>query len=74
VQELTVNDFDKVRTLAFGLGRPAGTCRKMANSIDSNRDLQGTCQPGMAVVVQLADEARARGRLLMRATSGSEQK
>lgn len=39
---------------------------KMANSIDTNRHLQATYQPNAEAVVRLADEARARGRTVMR--------
>lgn len=47
---------------------------KMANSIDSNRDLQATYQPHQKAVVRLADEARARGRTLLREQNGSGSK
>jgi len=33
----------------------------MANSIDTNRDLQETYQPHNATLVRFADEARMRG-------------
>jgi hypothetical protein len=38
----------------------------MADSIDTNRALQQTYQPHTATLVRIADEARARGRTLMR--------
>ncbi len=44
----------------------AALASKMANSIDSNRELQKTYIPQSAAVVQLADEARARGRERLR--------
>lgn len=46
---------------------PAALAGKMANSIDSNRELQKTYLPAQTAVVRLADEARARGREIMRA-------
>ena len=49
----------------------AGT---MANSIDTNRDLQETYQPHTATLVRLADEARVRGRSLMRGKNASGPK
>jgi hypothetical protein len=39
---------------------------KMANSIDSNAELEATYIPAHAAVVRLADEARSRGRELLR--------
>ncbi len=45
---------------------PAALADKMANSIDSNKFLQSTYLPADARVVRLADEARARGRSLLR--------
>jgi hypothetical protein len=39
---------------------------KMANSIDTNRDLQATYKPNHTAVVRLADAARERGRDVMR--------
>ncbi len=49
---------------------------KMANSIDTNKKLQDTYLPNQAAVVNLADEARERGRSVMREaanTSGSKK-
>lgn len=42
---------------------------KMGNSIDSNKKLQQTYLPGQAAIVNLADEARERGRVVMRAAN-----
>lgn len=39
---------------------------KAANSIDTNKKLQGTYLPNQTAVVRLADEARLRGRVVMR--------
>lgn len=47
---------------------------KMANSIDTNRALQATYQPNSEAVVRLADEARARGRTVMRDVSAVNSK
>lgn len=46
---------------------------KMANSIDSNRNLQATYQPNVVAVVRLADEARARGRTVIRNATGPKK-
>lgn len=53
---------------------PAALASKMANSIDANRDLQQTYQPHNATLVRFADEARSRGRELMRGTSPKNEK
>lgn len=45
---------------------PAALAGKMANSIDSNRELQATYLPHNATLVRLADAARARGRSRLR--------
>lgn len=45
---------------------PVALAGKMANSIDSNRELQATYLPNHTTVVRLADEARARGRTALR--------
>jgi hypothetical protein len=45
---------------------PAALADKMANSIDSNKALQSTYLPADARVVRLADEARSRGRKMLR--------
>jgi hypothetical protein len=44
----------------------AALAGKMANTIDSNKDLQATYLPGNATLVRLADAARARGRARLR--------
>ncbi len=44
----------------------AALASKMANSIDSSKTLQATYLPTNASLVRLADEARARGREVMR--------
>jgi hypothetical protein len=38
----------------------------MGNSIDESKNLQDTYLPNQAAVVRLADEARLRGRDIMR--------
>ncbi len=45
---------------------PAALAGKMANSIDTNQELQRTYLPNQTAVVRLADEARARGREVLR--------
>jgi hypothetical protein len=50
----------------LGERRPAALAGKMANSIDAHTDLQQTHNPNPTAVVRLADEARTRGRALMR--------
>jgi integrase len=42
---------------------------KMANSIDTNKDLQKTYLPAHAAVVRLADAARERGRVVLRSAN-----
>lgn len=49
-----------------GEGSEAALAGKMANSIDSNRELQETYTPKTAALVRLADEARIRGRRRLR--------
>jgi hypothetical protein len=46
----------------------------MANSIDTNKALQAAYLPNRAEVVRLADQARQRGRAVLRAanTEGSK--
>ncbi len=65
-----VQDFRRSGAIEATAGRvdPAALAGKMANTIDSNRELQRTYTPHNATLVRLADEARARGRTLMRAT------
>lgn len=45
---------------------------KMANSIDSNRELQATYTPHTATMVRLADAARERGRQRLKAEGKGE--
>jgi integrase len=45
---------------------PSALAGKMANSIDTNKKLQQTYLPNQTAVVRLADEARVRGRVVMR--------
>ena len=63
-----VMDFRRSGAVEAAAGQvdPAALAGKMANSIDTNRDLQATYQPGHVAVVRLADEARARGRVVLR--------
>ena len=64
----TIMDFRRsgaIEATAGGVA-PSALAGKMANSIDTNRDLQQTYQPNHRAVVRLADEARARGRSVMR--------
>lgn len=46
----------------------------MANSIDTNRELQATYRPNHAAVVRLADEAKLRGRAAHRGNRKFERK
>ena len=66
----TIMDFRRSGAVEATAGAvdPAALAGKMANSIDSNRELQATYQPHNATLVRLADEARSRGRTLMRTT------
>jgi hypothetical protein len=63
-----ISDFRRSGSIEAAAGSvdPAALAGKMANSIDTNRDLQATYQPGHVAVVRLADEARARGRVVLR--------
>ena len=58
-----------VETVAGG-GDPAAMSAKMGNSIDQNRFLQETYLPRKATTVRLADEARKRGRTIIRENKG----
>lgn len=64
----TIMDFRRSGAVEATAGQvdPAALAGKMANSIDTNRELQATYKPNHTAVVRLADEARARGRTLMR--------
>ena len=44
----------------------------MANTIDSNKELQATYLPNVASVVRLADEARDRGRAVIRGSKNEK--
>ncbi|MGB8400670.1 hypothetical protein [Bradyrhizobium sp.] len=72
----TVMDFRRSGAVEATAGQvgPAALAGKMANAIDTNRDLQATYQPNHKAVVRLADEARARGRTLMREANASGPK
>jgi GNAT superfamily N-acetyltransferase len=63
-----VMDFRRSGAIEATAGQvdPAALAGKMANSIDSNRELQATYQPSHKAVVRLADAARARGRETLR--------
>lgn len=63
-----IMDFRRSGAVEATAGRvdPAALAAKMANSIDTNRELQATYQPHTAELVRLSDEARARGRVLLK--------
>ena len=65
-----VSDFRRSGAIEAVAGKvdPAALAAKMANSIDESRELQQTYLPHQAAVVRLADEARARGRTVLRGT------
>lgn len=71
-----ISDFRRSGAIEATAGKvdPAALAAKMANSIDTNRDLQATYQPNHRAVVRLADEARARGRVVMREGNASGPK
>lgn len=71
-----VMDFRRSGSIEAVAGQvdPAALAGKMANSIDSNKDLQRTYLPAHTAVVRLADEARARGRVLLRNASDAGPK
>jgi hypothetical protein len=58
----TVGDFRRSGAIKIiaGQGDEAALASKMANTIDSNKELQATDLPHVTSVVRLADEARAR--------------
>jgi integrase len=68
----TVGDFRRSGAIEViaGQGDAATLAGKMANTIDSNRDLQATYLPNVAQVVRMADQARDRGRVVLRANKG----
>lgn len=72
--ERKIMDFRRSGAVEATAGQvdPAALAGKMANSIDTNRDLQATYQPHSAALVRLADEARARGRPLLRRTGTTD--
>ena len=49
-----------------GQGDAAVLASKMANTIDSNKELQATYLPNRPQVIRLADEARNRGRAVIK--------
>lgn len=63
-----VSDFRRSGAIEViaGQGDEAVLASKMANTIDSNRELQATCLPNVASVVRLADQARERGRPIIK--------
>jgi hypothetical protein len=65
-----VSDFRRSGAIEAVAGQvdPAALAAKMANTIDDSRALQQTYLPHHAAVVRLADEARARGRSVLRGT------
>ena len=72
----TLMDFRRSGAVEATAGEvdPAALAAKMANSIDTNRELQATYQPHNSTLVQLADAARARGRSRLRGASGTGTK
>ena len=63
----TIADFRRSGAVESTAGQvdPAALAAKMANSIDTNRELQKVYQPHTAALVRIADEARLRGRPLL---------
>jgi hypothetical protein len=63
-----VSDFRRSGAIEAVAGQvdPAALAAKMANTIDDSREPQQTYLPNQAAVVRLADEARARGRSVLR--------
>jgi len=53
-----------------GKAEPAAMAQKMGNSIDKNRQLQETYMPARAATVRQVDEARKRGRKVLRENEG----
>lgn len=70
-QRRKVMDFRRSGAIEALAGKvdPAHLAGKMANSIDTNKALQETYLPHQAEIVRFADEARLRGRSLMRGGS-----
>jgi hypothetical protein len=62
-----ISDFRRSGAVEAVAGKvdPAALAAKMANTIDESRELQQTYLPHQAAVVRLADEARARGRIVL---------
>lgn len=71
-----VSDFRRSGAVEAVAGKvdPAALAAKMANSIDENKELQTTYLPHQAAVVRLADEARARGRSVLRTSKDGGQR
>lgn len=61
-----ISDFRRSGSIEAVAGQvdPAALAGKMANSIDSNWELQTTYLPAHTAVVRLADDARSRAREL----------
>jgi hypothetical protein len=74
--ERKVSDFRRSGAVeaTAGMVDPAALAGKLANSIDTNRELEHTYLPNVAPVVRLADEARLRGRQRMREAQGKNGK
>ena len=58
---------------AAGEVNPAALAGKMANTIDQNKELQGTYLPHNTTLVRLADDARAIGRRRLRGTDQGQK-
>lgn len=71
-----VSDFRRSGALEAVAGKvdPAALAAKMANSIDESRELQATYLPAQTAVVRLADEARTRGRSVLRVAKDGARK
>jgi hypothetical protein len=67
-EERKISDFRRSGAIEATAGRvdPTALAGKMANSIDSNKELQRAYLPNVTAVVRLADEARDRGRIVLR--------
>lgn len=74
-EDRKIMDFRRSGAVEAKAGKvdPAALADKMANSIDTNQELQATYLPINASVVRLADEARARGRSMLRDRKGGDK-
>ena len=63
-----VGDFRRSGAIEVIAGQADGAAlaSKMANTIDSNKELQATYLPNVASAVRLADEPRDHGRAVIR--------